>query len=260
MQIFPPHIIQVNQNKIDEIDKMIKSIYRLVIYSRHHLADDVLDSYLKGTHSLKELLSLKNAQMEAQSELEAKEYLVHFKLALDFILDEILIENNFEKEIQLFQLLRIASPEAYANHPNRYRSTIVQVGAHICPEPYLVPSLVNELLYKIQSIANPIVRAIYFHHELIRIHPFVDGNGRVTRLAKNWMLMFDLYPPTFMTDVSKKKIYTGTLSDSFKALNTNPSEWNNSTALFFENELDNLIENTKTLYNNLKRTGDKRLN
>ncbi len=198
--------------------------------------------------------------MEAQTEIEAKEYLVHFKAALEFAIEEIILENNFESEVQLFQLLRIASPEAYAIHPNRYRHTIVQIGNHICPEPAEVPSLVNELLYHIKSISNPIVKAIYLHHELIRIHPFADGNGRVTRLAKNWLLMYDLYPPTFITDISSKKIYTTTLANSFRALNNKPIRWNDQTALFFENELDYLLNNTIELYNTIKRIGTKRVN
>ncbi|MBK8674476.1 MAG: Fic family protein [Bacteroidetes bacterium] len=63
-----------------------------------------------------------------------------------------------------------------------------------------------------ESITNPIIKAIYFHHELIRIHPFADGNGRVTRVAKNWMLMYDLYPPIFVNDAPQKTEYITTLS------------------------------------------------
>ena len=71
-----------------------------------------------------------------------------------------------------------------------------------------------------RSIKNPIIRAIYFHHELIRIHPFADGNGRVTRIAKNWMLMYNLYPPIFINDAVEKKEYINTLSNSFKNIDS----------------------------------------
>ena len=107
-------------------------------------------------------------------------------------------------------------------------------------------------------IPNPIIRSIYFHHELIRIHPFVDGNGRVTRLAKNWMLMFNLYPPTFITDVSKKKDYTNALANSFKELAKFPNQWNEHTELFFEQELDYLMYNASQLYNSIDKIGKKR--
>ncbi|MBB6003735.1 Fic family protein [Arcicella rosea] len=258
MELLPIEIIKINQKKIDEIDNIIKSIYRLIIYSRHHLDDDLLDIYLAGMHNLQELVGIKNAQMEAQNEEEAKEYLLNLKVSLDFVIEEIILQNNFEKEVQLFQLLRLVSPETNAIHPNRYRQTLVQIGAHICPEPKVVPQLVSELFYKIQSISNPIIRAIYFHHELIRIHPFVDGNGRVTRIAKNWMLMYDLYPPIFINDAPQKKDYINTLANSFKKLMNHPNTWNDYTEQFFEQELDRLLVNATLLYDSINLIGINR--
>ncbi len=255
MELLPVNIIQINQNKIDEIDNIIKSIYRLIIYSRHHLDDDLLDIYLTGMHNLKELVGIKNAQMEAQNEEEAKEYLRNLKVSLDFVIEEIILQNNFEKEVQLFQLLRLVSPETNAIHPNRYRQSLVQIGYHICPEPTIVPQLVSELFYKIQTISSPIIRATYFHHELIRIHPFVDGNGRVTRIAKNWMLMYDLYPPIFINDALAKKKYITTLGNSFKELMKNPNKWNDYTSQFFEQELDRLLINASLLYESINFIG-----
>ena len=72
MELLPIDIITINQKKINEIDNIIKSIYRLIMYSRHHLDDDLLDIYLDGVNNLKELLRIKNAQMEDQNEEEAK--------------------------------------------------------------------------------------------------------------------------------------------------------------------------------------------
>ncbi len=258
MELLPVEELKVNQTKIKKIDHLVKSIYRLIIYSRHHLDDDLLDTYLSGIHKLQELLSLKNAQMEAQNEQEAEEYLKNLKVSLDFVIEEIIMHNNFEKEVQLFQLLRLVSPETNAMHPNRYRQTLVQIGAHICPEQKIVPQLVSELFYQMQSITNPIIKAIYFHHELIRIHPFVDGNGRVTRVAKNWMLMYDLYPPIFINDAPQKKEYTATLSKSFRQLDNFPKKWNEHTEAFFEQELDRLVTNTTLLYETVNKIGLER--
>lgn len=52
MELLPIEIIQIKQHKIDQIDQIIKSIYRLIIYSRYHLDDDLLDIYLAGMHNL----------------------------------------------------------------------------------------------------------------------------------------------------------------------------------------------------------------
>ncbi|MDI1316270.1 Fic family protein [Flavobacterium sp.] len=198
---------------------------------------------------------MKNAQMEAQNEEEAEEYQKNLKVSLDFVIEEIILHNNFEKELQLFQLLRLVSPETNAIHPNKYRQTLVQIGAHICPDKDVVPQLVSELFYQMQFITNPIVKAIYFHHELIRIHPFADGNGRVTRIAKNWMLMYDLYPPIFINDAPQKKEYITTLSKSFRALDNSPKKWNEHTENFFDQELDRLVVNATLLYETVNRIG-----
>ncbi len=258
MQLLPIELIEVNHKKINEINRVVKSIYRLILFSRYHSDDDLLDIYLEGMHNFKELLSIKNAQMEAQNEDEVAHYLKNLRIALDFVVEEIVLQNNFEKEVQLFQLLRLISPETNSIHPTSYRRTVVQVGAHICPDPSQLNSLVSELFYKIENIKTPIIKAIYFHHELIRIHPFVDGNGRITRIAKNWILMYDLYPPIFINDANQKKEYITTLGNSFRELSLNPDHWNKFTSAFFEQELDRLLMNANLLYESIAKIGAKR--
>lgn len=36
---------------------------------------------------------------------------------------------------------------------------------------------------------HPILTAAYLHDELVRIHPFIDGNGRTSRLLMNLYLL-----------------------------------------------------------------------
>ncbi len=259
MILFPAEKIIINQAKIDKIDILLKSVLRLVIYSRAHMADDVLDTYLSSIIDLKQLVAIKNAQMEAQNEEEAEEYLINLKSSLEFIAEEINEGQNFESELQLFQLLRIISPATNLKHPNKYRLTEVIVGGHFCPEPNLIPSLMSELFYQMNTISHPIVRSIYLHHEMIRIHPFADGNGRVTRIAKNWILMFALYPPIFIDSAMQKKDYINALSLSFKELEITSAVWNNNINLFFEQQLDLLQESVITLHEKVSTIGLKRL-
>ena len=257
MMLLPLENIPINYPRINAIERDIKKIYRLMTYSREHEADDVLDAFLSVTQNLQELLSIKNAQQEAQNEEEAEEYLKDLKHTLSFIVGEMKSHTNFEKELQLFQLFRLISPEAHQKHPNRYRHSMVQIGSYICPEPNEIPQLVAHLFLNMNKITNPILRAIYFHHELIRVHPYSDGNGRVTRMAKNWMLMFELYPPIFINSDLDKTKYISTLSDSFKALDKNPTLKNKFTEDFFEQELGRLEKNIKILYDKVYEVGIK---
>lgn len=260
MRIFPAAQLRVNQEKIEQIKHTIDTTLRLITFSRKHLADDLLDAYLTKTTSLKDLLSIKNAQMEAENEEETELYAQLLKTSLDFITNEILNDVQFSKEVQLFQLFRLISPDAHAKHPNKYRQNDVQIGRYLCPEPKHIPSLVADLFYQMDGIENPIIRAIYFHHELIRVHPFVDGNGRTTRMAKNWLLMYKMCPPIFISDTSEKREYVDTLEKSFLYLNKGNYEWNVYLELFFEQELDRLNKNATDVYHAVSSIGNLREN
>jgi Fic family protein len=259
MRVFPAAELRANHEKLNQIKHNIDCTLRLITYSRQHLSDDLLNAYITKTTSLKELLSIKNAQMEAENEEDTASYTQLLKTSLDFITNEILLDIQFNSEIQLFQLFRQISPDSHSRHPNKYRQNDVQIGRYLCPEPHRVPVLVSELFHQMRSIENPIIRAIYFHHELIRVHPFADGNGRTTRMAKNWMLMYKLCPPIFISDSKEKKEYVQALENSFLHLNKNNYAWNDQIERFFEQELDRLINSTLDVYNTVANVGDKRI-
>lgn len=258
MIIFPPDNIEFNLVKSNKIKSIIESTFRLITYSRSHLADDLLNAYLDKITSFKELLSIKNAQMEAQNQQEVEQYTALLRKTVDFITKEVKNNINFGSEVQLFQLFRLISPDAHSTHPNRYRDQLVQIGKYLCPEPGEVPGLVSELFYQMSAIRHPILRAIYFHHELVRIHPFSDGNGRTVRMAKNWMLMYELYPPIFISDKKEKREYIDTLEQSFQWLQKNGCHWNEYLEAFFEQELDRLLRNSNAIFQEVLKMGNLR--
>lgn len=60
------------------------------------------------------------------------------------------------------------------------------------PDPKKVPFLLNELLKwyysKEADSTHPIIKAGLFHLQFVSIHPFSDGNGRMTRLLAIYIL------------------------------------------------------------------------
>jgi Fic family protein len=63
------------------------------------------------------------------------------------------------------------------------------------PDSQKVPFLVNELLkWLVESEhenLHPILKAAIFHLHFVTIHPFSDGNGRITRLLTTYLLGWD---------------------------------------------------------------------
>jgi len=68
---------------------------------------------------------------------------------------------------------------------------------HVPPQPWQVEKLMEEyfLFYQEQrEQLHPIILAAEMHERLVRIHPFVDGNGRTARLVMNLVLMQHGFP------------------------------------------------------------------
>jgi Fic family protein len=87
----------------------------------------------------------------------------------------------------------------------KYRNVQVFVGRSIPPNPSEVPNQMSKLLkwYSInRKKLHPLVLASHFHTEFEKIHPFVDGNGRVGRLLMNFILHKNKYP---MINIPKKR-------------------------------------------------------
>ena len=63
------------------------------------------------------------------------------------------------------------------------------------PSPIEVPCLIMELLdwVNVQDDLNPIILAGIFHYDFVRIHPFVDGNGRTARALATLILLLKDY-------------------------------------------------------------------
>ncbi|MBI5065662.1 Fic family protein [Candidatus Woesearchaeota archaeon] len=77
--------------------------------------------------------------------------------------------------------------------------------------PYRVRYEMQELVYKINQNPqklDPILLASFAHHELVRIHPFVDGNGRTARLLTNLILIKNGYPPIIIRNNERKKYFS----------------------------------------------------
>jgi Fic family protein len=80
----------------------------------------------------------------------------------------------------------------------------------------LVPAEMEQLIRwyeETKAQLHPAELATQFHHRLVRIHPFLDGNGRVSRLLLNTILMRADYVPAIIP-VEEKKQYLEALQSA----------------------------------------------
>jgi len=59
--------------------------------------------------------------------------------------------------------------------------------------PYLVQALLDYLSIATSETVHPAIKAGITHYELVRIHPFLDGNGRVARATAQLVLFLEGY-------------------------------------------------------------------
>jgi len=92
----------------------------------------------------------------------------------------------------------------------KYRTENVRItGSKTAPPDYTkIVKLMEAYIKNIQNLKlNTIKKTAYIHHEFVRIHPFLDGNGRVSRLITNLYLMRQGYPPIILKKEDRLKYY-----------------------------------------------------
>ncbi|XP_067620288.1 protein adenylyltransferase Fic [Eurosta solidaginis] len=92
-----------------------------------------------------------------------------------------------------------------------FRRTQVYVGGHVPPGPGDLAILMQRFetwLNAEQTVSlHPVKLAALAHYKLVHIHPFIDGNGRTSRLLMNALLMRAGYPPIIIPKQQRHKYY-----------------------------------------------------
>lgn len=84
---------------------------------------------------------------------------------------------------------------------------------HVPPNWLKVPDLMASWLRQYGTAPgdeHPVAVAAQAHVDLVRLHPFVDGNGRTTRMLVNFLLMQQGYPPAHFA-AEARDAYLGAL-------------------------------------------------
>ena len=94
----------------------------------------------------------------------------------------------------------------------RYRTVPVLISGsrHVPPQPYLIEKQMEDFIIRFRQLetekVHPVHIAAYLHDELVRIHPFIDGNGRTSRLLMNLYLLRHGYVSVLLKGDAESKI------------------------------------------------------
>lgn len=202
--------ILTNISHIEAAEEVIQHAPLLPLWEKEFKEDAVVRSVYHGTHiegnrlhkdEAKDILLGKDVTARPRDVQE----IINYRKVIEFIDDEAKrkidkITASLIAKIHRLIIQKIL-PEEQAGE---YRKTQVviknsQTGEITFrpPPPVEIPFLMREFIYWLNKDhtdeLHPVLKAGITHHEMVRIHPFLDGNGRVARVLAMLILLLGGY-------------------------------------------------------------------
>ncbi len=199
-----------NIGRIEAAEEVIKHAPLLPLWEKQFKEDAVVRAVHHGTHiegnplhkdEAKDVLLGKDVIARPRDIQE----IINYRKVIEFIDDEA------KKQIDKITVSLIAKLHRLIvrgilseEQAGEYRKTQVviknsQTGEITFrpPPPVEVPFLMREFIYWLnkdhRDELHPVLKAGIAHHEMVRIHPYIDGNGRVARILSMLILLLGGY-------------------------------------------------------------------
>jgi Fic family protein len=127
-------------------------------------------------------------------------------------LETLIKEKRDLAEWTLKNIHQLILKEIDDDNAGKYRNENVTISGatHIPPNHIIVSELMQKLFAEYDREWNdyhPVIKACLLHGEFVKIHPFIDGNGRTARLILNFELMKYGYTPIVITKDKRAEYY-----------------------------------------------------
>ncbi len=218
---FTQALLSLQPLKIEYQQRLDKKIRLEFNYNSNHIEGNTL-TY--GETELLLLFDKTTGNHEWREYEEMKAHDVAFELVKEWASDnerplsemliknlhEVLLVRPFWKEAQTpdgqstRRLIRIGNYKEYSNSVRLQNGEMFHYAS-----PEETPIQMGELIqwYKAEeekAELHPVALAALLHYKFVRIHPFDDGNGRISRLLMNYVLFKHNLPPVIIKSSDKK--------------------------------------------------------
>lgn len=232
--------IDLVEHYFDEVDKLNELLNSKKPISKETLKSLKESINLEWTYNSNGIEGNTLTLRETQAVLEGiivggkslKEHLevINHEQAILF-LDDLIKEKEPITEWNIKNIHGLVLKEIDDDNAGKYRNENVKIkgATHVPPDYLIVPELMENLVlnYENWDKYHPIIKAALLHGELVKIHPFVDGNGRTSRLVMNLSLMNSGYLPVIIKKDKRLDYYnaldkahtTGDYTDFVKLVN-----------------------------------------
>lgn len=198
-----------NVGVIEAAREVISNAPLLPYYEKEFQKDAMVRAVHHGTHIEGNELDMDQAEkVIAGQQVVARardiQEVINYRKVMEYIgelqQDEVSISEDFIKDLHRMTVDKILVHERCGH----YRTSQVVVRNSITGDVTFTPPLavevkgqVAELVQFINGISpddlHPVLKSGIVHYELARIHPFVDGNGRVSRALSTFILFQEGY-------------------------------------------------------------------
>ena len=189
------------QNILDEIDSLKIKLDSFRAFDSYRIAQALELEYtfesnrIEGnTMTLREtdLVINEGLTISGKSMREHLEVINHQE-AIAYIKD-LMQKNTPINEREVLSIHNLILRGIHPEDAGRYRKVqvMIQGSSHMPPQPFLVTKEMKDFFIWFETNKNslhPILLAAEMHERLVTIHPFIDGNGRTSRLVMNLILL-----------------------------------------------------------------------
>ena len=190
---------------IEACREVIDNAPLLPYYEKKFRDEALTRSVHHGTHIEGNELNLSQAEKVLQGgEVVGRDRdiqeVMNYRRVIDYIGESRVIDEELIKRLHKMTVLKILSPEKCGE----YRKTQVVVKNNRTLEVSFRPPMAGVISGQIRDLIafinsseekdiHPVLNSGIVHYELVRIHPFVDGNGRVARALSTLILFLEGY-------------------------------------------------------------------